>query len=60
LRAFVAVFRATCRFFQAEGSFSPFGGGSNRRLQFQLGLFRSAMVAMVQRLDAHSFFAIRS
>jgi hypothetical protein len=38
------------------GSFSPFGCGSNRRWQFQLGLFRSAIVAMVQRLDARSFF----
>ena len=30
--------------------------GFNRRWQFQLGLFRSAMVPMVQQLDARSFF----
>ena len=38
------------------GSLSRFSCGFNRRWQFQLGLFRSAMVAMVQRLDARSFF----
>ena len=38
------------------GSFSRFGCAFNRRWQFQLGLFRGAMVAMVQRLDARSFF----
>jgi hypothetical protein len=37
-------------------SFSRFVYGFNRRGQFQLGLFCSAMVAMVQRLDARSFF----
>ena len=36
--------------------FFRFGCGFNRRWQFQLGLFRSAMVAMLQRLDAGSFF----
>ena len=30
--------------------------GSDRRRQFQLGLFCSAMVAMAQRLDARSLF----
>src|SRR5208283_3281774 len=38
------------------GSFSRFGCGFNRRWQFHLGRFRNAMVAMVQRLDARSFF----
>ena len=38
------------------GSFFPFGCGPDRRWQFHLGLFRSAMVAMVQRPDARSFF----
>jgi hypothetical protein len=32
-------------------SFSRFGCRFNRRWQFQLGLFRSAMMAMTQRLD---------
>ena len=36
--------------------FSRFGHGFNRSRQFRLGRFRSAMVAMVQRLDARSFF----
>jgi hypothetical protein len=35
---------------------SRFDCGCNRRWQFHLGLFRSAMVAMVHRLDAGSFF----
>jgi hypothetical protein len=35
-----------------SGSFSRFGCGFNRGWQFQFGLFRSAMVVMVQRLDA--------
>ena len=34
---------------------SRFGRGFNHRWRFQLGLFRSAMVAMVQRLDARGF-----
>ena len=34
---------------------SRFGRGFNHRWQFPLGLFRSAMVAMVQRLDARGF-----
>jgi len=34
------------------GGLSRFGRGFNRRLQFPLGLFCSAMMAMVQRLDA--------
>jgi hypothetical protein len=38
------------------GRFSRFACGFNRRWQFQLGLFCSAMVAMVQRKDARSFF----
>ena len=38
------------------GRFSRFGHGFNRSRQFRLGRFRSAMVAMVQRLDARSFF----
>ena len=37
-------------------SSSCFGCGFNRGWQFQLGLFRSAMVAMMQWLDARSFF----
>ena len=37
-------------------SFSRFGYRFNRRWQFQLGLFRSAMVAMTQRLDASGLF----
>ena len=36
--------------------FSCFGRASNRDWQFQLGLFCSAMVAMVQWLDARSLF----
>ena len=39
------------------GSFSRFRCGFNCGRQFQLRLFRSAMVAMVQRLDARSFFS---
>jgi hypothetical protein len=35
---------------------SRFGRGFNHRWQFPLGLFRTAMVAMVQRLDARSLF----
>jgi hypothetical protein len=35
---------------------SRFGRASNRDWQFQLGLFCRAMVAMVQWLDARSFF----
>jgi len=38
------------------GSFSRFGYRFNRRWQFQLGLFRSPIVAVVQQLDARSFF----
>ena len=34
---------------------SPFERSFNHRWRFQLGLFRSAMVAMVQRLDARGF-----
>jgi hypothetical protein len=37
-------------------SSSCFGCGFNRRWQFQLGLFRRAMVAVAQRVDARSFF----
>ena len=37
-------------------SVSRFGCASNRRWHCQLGLFRSAMVAMAKRLDAHSLF----
>lgn len=44
------LFPSCCR------SFSCFGCGFNCRWQFQLGLFRSAMVAMAQRLDARSLF----
>ena len=33
-----------------------FGRGFNHRWQFPLGLFCSAMMAMVQRLDARGFF----
>jgi hypothetical protein len=36
--------------------FSRFGHGFNRSRQFRLRRFRSAMVAMVQRLDARGFF----
>jgi hypothetical protein len=36
--------------------FSRFGCRFSRRWQFRLGLFRSAMVAMVQRLNARGFF----
>ena len=35
---------------------SRFGRGFNQRWRFQPGLFRSAMMAMVQRLDARGFF----
>ena len=35
---------------------SRFGRGFNHRWQFPLGLFCSAMMAMVQRLDARGFF----
>jgi hypothetical protein len=35
---------------------SRFLRGLNHRSQFPFGLFGRAMVAMVQRLDAHSFF----
>ena len=38
------------------GRFSRFGHGFSRSPQFRLGRFRSAMVAMLQRLDARSFF----
>jgi hypothetical protein len=48
--------RGTWLFPSCCGSFSHLACGFNRRWQFQLGLFRSAMVAMVQRLDARSFF----
>jgi len=41
----------SCRY-----GFSRFGRASNRDWQFQLGVFCSAMVAMVQWLDARSFF----
>lgn len=34
---------------------SRFGRDFNQRWQFQLGLFRSAMVAMIQQLDARGF-----
>lgn len=44
------LFPNSCR------SFSRFGRGLDRGWQFQLGLFPSAMVAMVQRLDARGFF----
>jgi hypothetical protein len=37
-------------------SFPRFGHSFNRSRQFRLGRFLSAMVAMVQRLDVHSFF----
>jgi hypothetical protein len=37
-------------------SLSRFGCGLNHRSQFPFGLFGRAMLAMVQRLDAHSFF----
>jgi hypothetical protein len=59
LRGFVAVFLAARGFFRAVASVifplaaAPIGDG-----QFQLGLFRRAMVAMVQRLDARSFFVL--
>jgi hypothetical protein len=36
--------------------FSHFGCGFKRRWQFQLRLFRKPVMAMVQRLDARSFF----
>jgi hypothetical protein len=35
---------------------SRFGWGSNQRWHFRLGLFPSAMPAMVHRLDTSSFF----
>ena len=41
----------SCRY-----GFSRFGRASNRDWQFQLGLFCSAMVTMVQWLDARSLF----
>jgi len=41
----------SCRY-----GFSRFGRSSNRDGQFQLGLFCRAMVAMVQWLNARSFF----
>ena len=34
---------------------SRFGRDFNQRWQFQLGLFRSAMMVMIQRLDARGF-----
>jgi hypothetical protein len=34
--------------------FSGFGYGFGRRQEFQIGLFRSAMMAMVQQRDARS------
>jgi hypothetical protein len=34
---------------------SRFGRDSNQRRQFQRGMFRSAMVAMIQQLDALGF-----
>jgi hypothetical protein len=48
------LFASCCR------GFSRFGYSFNRGRQFQLGLFRSAMVASVKMLDAGSFFFIRS
>jgi hypothetical protein len=39
------------------GSLSRFVCGINRRWQFQLGLFRSAMVAVAHQVDARSFFS---
>ena len=50
------LFRGAWLFPRCCGIYFPSGCGSNRRWQFQLGLLRSAMVAMVQRLDAGSFF----
>jgi hypothetical protein len=44
------LFASCCR------GLSRFGYSFNHGWQFQLGLFRSAMVAMVKRLDAGSFF----
>jgi hypothetical protein len=44
------LFASCCR------GFSRFGYSFNHGWQFQLGLFRCAMVAMVKRLDAGSFF----
>ena len=38
------------------GGFSRFAHGFNRSRQFRLGRFLRAMLAMVQRLDARSFF----
>jgi hypothetical protein len=43
------LFPSTCRIF------SGIGRSFNRRCQFRLGLFRSAVVALVERLDARSF-----
>src|ERR1700690_2743867 len=44
------LFPSLCR------GLSRFGRGFNHRGQFPLGLFCSAMMAMVQRLDARGFF----
>jgi len=56
LRAFVDVFREVRGFFRAVAAVVfRFGCGSNQRWQFQLGLFGSAIVATVQRLDARGF-----
>jgi hypothetical protein len=52
------LFRFDCGSFSrfGYGRFSRFGHGFNRSRQFRPGRFRSAMVAMVRRLDARSFF----
>jgi hypothetical protein len=56
LRAFIAVFRAVRGFFGACAAvFVVLGAALTKDGKFQLGLFRSAMVAMVQQLDARSF-----
>jgi hypothetical protein len=58
IKDFVAFFSRGARlwlFPSSCGSFSRFGRGFDRRWQFQRGLFRGAMVAMLQRLDARSF-----
>jgi hypothetical protein len=48
--------RGTWPFSNCCSSFSRFGCDFNRSWQFQLELFRRAMVAMVHPLDARSFF----
>jgi hypothetical protein len=57
LRAFGAAFRAVRGFFRvAVAILLTLGAASTAGWQFPLGLFRSAMMAMVQRFDARGLF----